>query len=260
MTSPARPKVPDIPWLAEGCDVRTTTGEVGWSISSTVIMNDPGLCLDPKRLSEKFLRIQEEIAKVDHFRLGDAVGVIDQLSGPELGQLSASAVYRYVEIQDVGPGTYDVTTMRGWQLPTRARHLLDPGDLMLGGIWGSVTKWFVAGHEENLIATNGFHRCKVLDKDLLIDLVVGLCSEAYAVQARALSRGSDGLAEVTADDIAEVLLPKITDETVRKEVGVFLDAMLEGHTSTKATVQDLIKSGRVPIPDVPPRPSHVVLV
>lgn len=218
------------------------------------------MCLDPKRLSEKFLKVQEEVRENDHFRLGDALEVVDQLSGRQLGQLAASALYRYVEIQDVGPGTYDVTTMRGWELPTRARHLLDPGDLCLGGIWGSVTKWFLAGHEDNLIATNGFHRCKLKEPGLLTDIVIGLCSEAYAVQARALSRGSDGLAEVTAEDISEIILPKITDPDVRAQMQLFVDAMLQGHTSTKATVQDLIRSGRLPIPDVPGRPSHVVLV
>ena len=45
-------------------------------------------------------------------------------------------------------------------------------------------KWFVAADDPDLVVTNGFYRLKV-DDDHLLDVVTGLCSEAYAAQARA---------------------------------------------------------------------------
>ena len=40
------------------------------------------------------------------------------------------------------------------------------------------------------------------DEDNMIDLVAGLCSDAFATQMRAFARGSDGLAEVTEEDMS----------------------------------------------------------
>jgi hypothetical protein len=80
------------------------------------------------------------------------------------------------------------------------------------------------------------------------------------VQARALARGSDGLAEVTEEDLKQIVLPELLDPNVRRELQTFVDQLLAGHVTMKATVDQLTRSGRVPYPRVPPRPSHVVLV
>lgn len=246
------------PWLARGATRPTSVD--GWSVPIKLVLDDPDLCLDPKRLCAKFWRVRDEITAVPHFALRDVVSVVPEMSAAAVGKLSASDTYRYVEIQDVGPGSYRATELRGWELPTRARHRLKPSDLLVGGIWGSVSKWFIAGHEENLIATNGFHRLRVVDPDLLIDLVVGMCTEAYAVQARGLSRGSDGLAELTDDDLLTVVLPRITDPVARQAVEPFIKALVAGHTSLRTTVAELSRSGGLPTAPVPSRRSHAHLV
>jgi len=99
-----------------------------------------------------------------------------------------------------------------------------------------------------------------VEDERLVDVLAGLCSEAFSVQARAFSRGSDGLAEVTEDDLKEIVLPIITDLAVRKDLESFVDRLVAGQVTLKATVEQLTRSGLAPYPHIPPRPSHVVLV
>ncbi|MEJ7820172.1 MAG: N-6 DNA methylase [Rubrobacteraceae bacterium] len=245
-------------WLAKGYPQRE--GEDGWTVPISQVLTDPARYLDPKRLCRKYFEIREHIAHDDHFRMGDLVEVIPQMTATQVGALSASKVYDYVEIQDVGPGIYSPNKVRGWQLPSRARHVAQPGDVFVGGIWGSVSKWFVAGPEEELLVTNGFHRLRIKQPERLVDLAAGLCTEAFAVQMRALARGSDGLAEVTEDDLVNVVLPVIPPGGARDELQGYVDQLLHGHTSVRAAVSDLVRTGALPFPAVSPRPSHVVLV
>jgi len=243
-------------WLAGAVNAGEVTGHC---ISVKDVIADPLRCLDPKRHSKKVADIRRAIKAVPHFQLGDVAEVVPQLSAQQVAARRPSELFRYVEIQDTGPGIYSTVELRGWQLPQRARHAADAGDVFIGGIWGSVSKWFIAGGERNLVATNGFHRLKVKPERLL-DVVVGLCSEAFAVQARALARGSDGLAEVTEEDLRTIVLPKVVDKKVRAQLEMFVKQLLAGQVTVKATVEQLIRERRLPFPAVPPRPSHVVLV
>lgn len=231
----------------------------GHTVPARTILDDPQLCLDPKRHSAKYLGVRADITARSHFRLGDVAVVVAELSAAEVRRRDPSAAFRYVEIADVGPGMYSAAEVPGWRLPSRARHGAVSGDLFVGGIWGSVTKWFVAGEEDNLVVTNGFRRLRV-DPDALLDVMVGLCSEAFAVQMRALALGSDGLAEVSEEDVLDVALPCITDRRMRTDLEPLVGLLLRAQSSLKARVDGLIRAGALPFPDVPPRPSHVVLV
>ena len=245
------------PWLAQD----TPAGEEpGHTVSVSTFVGDSTLCMDPKRHSGKALKVRSAIQSAEHFRLGDVACAFTQMSEKEASQLSPSTVYRYVEISNVGPGLYSGQEVRGWELPKRARHKVEQGDLLIGGVWGSVSKWFIATDEPNVIATNGFHRIRIDNRERLLDVVVGLCTEAFAVQARAMALGSDGLAEVTSEDLMEIVFPIIQDDQLRAQLDEFVDSLLNGHVSLKATVDQLYSKGLLPMPFVNPRPSHVVLV
>ena len=243
------------PWLAGAHDA----GMVGHTVSVSEIIADPLRCLDPKRYSEKFRSLRAAIATAPHFRLGDAAEIVPQIKAADVAKRNAATVYRYVEISNTGPGVYSSTRVRGWQLPSRARHTADPGDIFVGSIWSSVTTWFLAG-EPDLVVTNGFHRLRVTDHTMLPDIVAGLCTEAYAVQMRGLARGSDGLAEIIEDDLIDVLLPRITDPATRTRLGQFVDQLVHGQQSLKATVAQMVDAGDLPLPPIRERPSHVALV
>ncbi len=243
-------------WLARGSAKSATAG---WSAPARVVVNDPFLTLDPKRLCAKAVDLRRAIAAKPHFRLGDLVDFIPQGSGGWV----EDKLYRYVELQDIAEGTYSWQILRGWELPDRARHLAAPGDLFIATVWGSVEKWMLAGGNTfDLIVTNGCHRVRMKKgkEKYLLDLVAALCTQAYATQMRAFARGSDGLAEVGEDDAAEVLIPKITSRKLRADIKPFVDQLLAGYTSLQTKVDDLVLNGRMDVPVPAKRPSHSVLV
>ncbi|GHH80455.1 HsdM family class I SAM-dependent methyltransferase [Promicromonospora soli] len=252
-------------WLTKGVAPEPDQSSPGWTVEIGRVLSDPLLTLDPKRHSRKYCEVREKIENGDHFRLGDVVDFIGERSGDagERREIVPATPYRYVEIQDVEIGSFRWTTRRGWELPDRARHFARPGDIFIGGIWNSVKKWFIAGASSgDLIVTNGFHRLRVKPgfEDYLPDLVAGLCTESHSVQMRALARGSDGLAEISPVDAAEVLFPRLTDPAQRVEVQPFVNQLLAGHTTVEALITTMMDNGRLPHPRPPARPDHTSIV
>jgi type I restriction enzyme M protein len=251
------------PWLRNDAQI----GEIGegWSLPVTIVLDEATLCLDPKRHCRKTVNLREEIEARPHFRLGDVVDFLQEEVGTDGVTVSAQPgqVYRYVQLDDIQSGDFLWGEFKGWQLPSRARHFAEPGDVFIGSIWGSVRKWFYAPQDcQNLVVTNGCHRIRVKpdQQSLELDLLVGLCTDAYAVQMRAFARGSDGLAEVSADDAANVLLPRITADEARANLQGFVERLKAGRSRIDAEVRSLMQSGALDLPIPPPRPSHAVPV
>jgi type I restriction enzyme M protein len=253
------------PWLTAGVEDEIDDSVEGWSISSKDVTDDPLLTLDPKRHCEKYRLVRDEIAEGEYFRLGDVLEFVHegQSSTDETVEVDGEKTYHYIEIGDVGAGTYRFNDIVGWALPSRARHHAEPGDIYLGAIWSCVTKWCMMGAAcDDTIVTNGFLRTRVRPgmEDHLPDLVIGLCSEAYASQARGIARGSDGMAEVGGDDLAEVILPRVSDNAIRAEIEPYVEQLRTGATTLEAKVSALIGSGALAIPVPPPRVQHTSIV
>ena len=113
----------------------------GWSVDFAEVTARVDLSLDPKRWSERYHAARADVSSADHFRLADVVDVIGEVDTP----YDPSGVYDYVELQDASDGLSTPQRLRGWELPNRARHFAIVGDLFVGGVWGSVSKWFIAG-------------------------------------------------------------------------------------------------------------------
>lgn len=211
------------PWLLKGRDI--PNGPQGWSVSIEDVVDRLDLSIDPKRLCPKYIELRDSIKSTDHIRIGDVVDLIESDQTTDV-----SEEYKYVEIQNIGAGDFDYEVMRGWQLPDRAKLFAQPGDLFIAHIWGCSGKWFIAPqNSSNLIVTNGCTRVRLkqdCDNDDLLDLVVGLCSEAFKVQMRALTTGSDGLAEISDTDLLNIVLPKVTDATERKKLTDYITTVL----------------------------------
>ena len=94
----------------------------------------------------------------------------------------------------------------------------------------------------------------------LPDLLCFLNSEAWAVQMRSLARGSDGLAEISSLDAANILIP-ILSKDERSIVSPFIENLKKGTVSLKSFLEmkrDEMET--LSICDVEKRPSHIVLV
>jgi type I restriction enzyme M protein len=199
------------------------------------------------------------IAKVPNFVLSDAVDVIPPVGVPA----NKSALYEYVEIQDVTDGIVSSHRKGGWELPDRAKHRAQVGDIFVGKIWGSVGKWFVAGGDcSTMIVRNGFHRLRLKPgkESYLIDIVSGLNTELYRIQARSLTTGSDGLADLGEPDLLGITLPKVADKQARENITQIAEAMRTGRISAAKIVYELQAKGHLPSTGVPERTSVFVQV
>ena len=253
----------DFPWMVAG---QETQGDKlsGWSVAIKEILKDEDYTLDPKRYCRKVVALRKSIKAKQHFKLAEAIDFIQErntANGLKVKKKN-SAVYQYAEIQDIGFGDFRTTECRGWELPDRAKHFAEAGDLYVGSIWGSVSKWcLIPNNAGELVVTNGCHRMRIKPEmtKRLVDVVAFLCSEAYAVQMRAFARGSDGLAEITQEDAGQVLVPELS-AVERTALEPYVNDLLSGTPGLHSKVVHMLTKKQMPYPKVAKRPSHVVLV
>ena len=190
----------DFPWLVAGKEADKKTE--GWSVSIKDVIDDPDRTLDPKRHCKKMNALRSEIGKKPHFKMGELIDFIPERTSADRKRVKQSPkkLYKYIEIQDIGWGDYNVTELRGWELPSRAKHFCEPKDIYVGSIWGSVSKWCLMPVDcDGLIVTNGCHRLRMKagKEKNIVDLVSFFCSEAYAVHPDPLpSRCGSGEGEL----------------------------------------------------------------
>ena len=117
-----------------------------------------------------------------------------------------------------------------------------------------------AGDCADVLVTNGCaqFRFRTGKERMLPELAVGLCSEAFSVQIRAFSTGSDGLAEISDDDILQIILPNTMTDDIRNNVAAHLDAVLSGEARFVKFAATIIQQTDFPVP--PNRKSHCALV
>lgn len=247
-------------WASKGSTTaRSKRGPRGYSLSVREILTRADLSIDPKRWCERCVRVREEVMSRDHFRVGDIVDILPEIGAPK----NRSGVYGYIQIDDISDGSGTPSEMRGWQLPDRARHGAAPGDIFVGGIWSSVDKWFIAsGDCGDIRVTSGCRRLrlKATKKALLLDLVAGLNTEAYQIQARAFCTGSDGLADLSEDNLREIVLPSISKKSARAALQPYVDKLLAGRSTVASAVAGLVGDGSLVKSSVTPRSSHMVQV
>lgn len=236
-----------------------------YCISIKEILDDLDLTLDPKRYLNKVKNIIYDIKSRKHLHLGDIVDFIPEKtsSSGEKSNLIKTSRYKYVQLEDISYGEFTSQEMYGWELPSRAKHFAEPNDLYFGAIWGSAAKWcYIGEYQTDIIVTNGCHRCRLQKgKEMfLADLLAFLNTEAWAIQMRSLARGSDGLAEISASDAKNIVIPLLS-ESERKAIKPFVDRLKMGTVSLKS----FLEANKENIEtyntfDVEKRPSHIVLV
>lgn len=111
------------------------------------------------------------------------------------------------------------------------------------------------------VVTNGCFRARMKKgkEKYLADVLTYLNSEGWAVQMRAFSRGSDGLAEVCEEDATNVFVPVLSDDE-RKCIKTFIDNIVSGRTTLYAATKSYIDDKTLNFEEPEKRPSHIVLV
>ncbi len=253
----------DFTWLSYG-HVRSEIRE-SWALNINNIIKDADLTIDPKRYCRKVVQLRESLSKRLKLTLGDLVDFIPEKMTTENKQMKikGSADYKYVELQNIGYGEYSFEEMKGWELPSRARHFAEEGDIYFGSIWGSVAKWcYIGKGVDSIVVTNGCHRCRIKKEmeGYLIDLVAYMNTEGWATQMRSFARGSDGLAEVSIDDVKQVIIPIIEDVKLKDELLPYVENLKQSRFTINNTINLLLNRKQWDITEPTKRPSHIVLV
>ena len=249
-------------WLIEGIEAH---GGGGWTIPSSTIYKDKYLTIDPKRYCQKYNKLISNISMGSFFKLKDVVEIVPQATMPNGSKFKAipEVVYSYVELQNIGFGDYDYTDMRGWELPDRAKHVACSGDVFVASIWSSVDKWcYISKDDDEVLVTNGCHHLRFKDQNdtRKIDLLAFMCTEAWRVQLRALARGSDGLAEISEEDLLEIVIPIIFDDEARSNLSTHMDEMYNGLLSFEKAIKSLTADSKSAVMWPAKRSSHISLV
>lgn len=222
------------------------------------IIKSSELNLDPKRHSGKFRETRQAIKKLPHFSLGEVLDIVPT----SRFRIDPEKIYKYVEIERVGVGEYDYTEYRGWQLASRAKLRPKAGDIFIPHLWSCAGKWFVAaGDCSDVVVTNGCAqlRFKSGKEEFFPDLAIGLCSDSFSVQVRGFSTGSDGLAEISDDDLLTIVMPRILTSEQRDKVAKHLEPVLSGEARFAKFAHSIMnQTPTFPIP--PRRKSHCALV
>ena len=202
-------------WLTKGRTIDPNAE--GWSVDIRHVYTDPDLTLDPKRYSQKVVRLRNTLKLKPNLLLGDMVDFIPERTDSHGKKVAIhkSGQYQYVEIQDIGFGDFYSKELRGWELPSRAKHFSEANDIYIGSIWGSAVKWcYIPSGVKNVVVTNGCFRCRIKPdmEKYTPDLLAYLNSEGWGVQMRAFSRGSDGLAEICEEDAKQTIIPLLSDD------------------------------------------------
>lgn len=249
-------------WLTKGRIIDSNVE--GWSVDIRNVYSDPDLTIDPKRYSQKVVTLRETLKLKQHLLLGDIVDFIPERvdSCGKKVAIHKSELYQYVEIQDIGFGDYYSKELRGWELPSRAKHFSEANDIYIGSIWGSAVKWcYIPDGVKNVVVTNGCFRCRIKPEmeKYTPDLLAYLNSEGWGVQMRSFSRGSDGLAEICEEDAKQVIIPLLSDD-IRESLSAYVNNLKHGATTMNTVVKQMIKENHVDYQDPQKRPSHIVLV
>lgn len=250
------------PWLIK--DKQLEPSIEGWSVGIDIVYKDKDLTLDPKRYGKKAMSLTDSLRSLGALRLGDIVDFIPEKKSSSLESVKAmpSATYQYIEIQNIGHGDYYTNRMKGWELPDRAKHFAEAGDIYFGSIWGSASKWCVIPNgTDNVVVTNGCFRCRIKSgqEQYLVDLLAYMNSEGWSVQLRSFARGSDGLAEICSEDAANVLIPLLSPAD-RENFSPYVNNLLDGHATLHSLIKQKLANKDLDFPEPPKRPSHIVLV
>jgi type I restriction enzyme M protein len=184
------------------------------------------LVLSPKRFQQDYLEIVKNIKARSHSNLkeiGAKVSVSDGFVPMK------SKEYVYLDIGEVGWGTYQVdNSMRGWQLPGRAKQTITQNDILVARLAGSGAKFCViTSPHENLVATNGLFKVRIEKEKEKLIFIHFLYSKAFQTQMDALSTGSI-MEDVKIEDFMNKLIfPTDLTEARLEKIRKLLDLQRE---------------------------------
>lgn len=130
----------------------------------------------------------------------------------------AKQTYQYIELADVGQsgGISDVDIQYGSDLPTRARRIVKPGQVIVPSVEGSLQSCALITNEyDGALCSTGFY---VLDSDFINSETLLVLFKSEPIQALMKQRCSGTiLTAISKDELLSMPLPMIDDD-IQKEI------------------------------------------
>ncbi len=146
-------------------------------------------------------------------KLGEIINIKDKNFMPD-----DENVYKYIELANIS-NNGEVTghkEEKGKILPTRARRIVNTGDLIISSIEGSLDSVALITEKYNeALCSNGFY---VVNSDYLNSETL-LCLMKVCIGNQQLKKGCSGtiLTAINKDEFSKIILPKI-NEPIQKEI------------------------------------------
>ena len=175
------------------------------------------------RFDEDYL---EEIKKIKNGGFTTLTQLDAEISQEKDFELVDSNTYEYIEIGDTFSGIYRSKSLKGWQLPGRAKMLAKKNDIFVASLSGCIGKFFMYVNErENVIVSNGFYRVRIDDEKDRLNFYKFLNSNSFRKQMYALKTGTI-LSTIEEEDFKENLyIPTDKREENAKAVKSFIKGL-----------------------------------
>lgn len=176
------------------------------SIRKSEVEKTLGKVLSPNRFDREYLRVRDSLIRTGAKTLSEL--------GASLAQTRTfrkvdTRRYTYLDIGEIGQCSYKTdNSMMGWELPARAKHMVQRDDLLVSRLAGSSNKFcLISRDHENLVATNGLFIVRIPDKKIRLTFLAFLFTKEYRLQFDALATGSI-MEDVKEEDfLNEILIP-----------------------------------------------------
>lgn len=175
----------------------------------------------------KYKRIKECIEANDHFYLNDDA-IIDQNVTP-----AKEEICRYIELSNVGKNgiVTGCTRALGRELPSRARRIVQKGDVILSSIEGSLEKCAIIDEKyDGAYCSNGFYVIRT--KELMPEALL-VVMKSWELQ-QLLKKACSGtiLTAFSKDELKNIPIPGISHE-IQERIAVLVRESIALHNRSE---------------------------
>lgn len=118
--------------------------------------------------------------------------------------------YTYIDIKGISTPLYSGKTMRGADLPSRAKYAVKKGDLLVSRLKGNISFTVIFDEAKNLVCTNGVCVLRPKDAESMRTLFAGLFSPEFKIQHASLTTGSI-MESISDEDIKNIVISTTFD-------------------------------------------------
>ena len=135
-------------------------------------------------------------------------------------------VYRYIDTGSVYKNQLkDVQELRGWELPDRAKLMVEEDYILIAKMRGSASNFlYCTSAHRGFLASNGFYKVRIQNERKRLSLFRFLFTEEYKLQAKSIATGTI-MPDVKEDDFRNMIYIPLLDAGEVKQAKDYLESV-----------------------------------